>query len=97
MALANGTGCTGDWWTCWRGGWRRAEDGSTLERMARPVVYYWLTFVHSDRDEALLIPASGDTPCKAKNQAFERLEKLKQADSSLPQDNEWRLVRQAPI
>lgn len=64
--------------------------------MARQVVQYWITFTHPAHPDGLLVPASGDTPCNAKNQAFERLEALKAADAALPQDNEWKFAGQVP-
>lgn len=59
----------------------------------RPLVPYWHVFAHPDRETPLLIPASGTTPCEAKNEAFVRLEALKRLDPTLPQDSGWALIR----
>lgn len=64
--------------------------------MDRPLVNYWHVFTHPQRATPLLVPAPGTTPCEAKNEAFVRLEALKQADPLLPQDNGWTLADRYP-
>lgn len=43
----------------------------------------------------LSVPASGETPCKAKNAAFTDLQR-RVREASLP-DNDWRLVSQQEV
>lgn len=60
----------------------------------RPVRDYWHVFTHP-LHESIEVPGSGVTPCKAKSQAFERLQR-EVRERGLP-DNDWRLVRQTQL
>jgi hypothetical protein len=58
----------------------------------RPVRRYQFVFRHTPTGQSVVLLALGNTPCAARNQAFDYLEKLKKADALPPDD--WRMERQ---
>jgi len=61
--------------------------------MARPLRRYYLVFVHPVGN-TIKTYAVGETPCRAKSNGWDQIERLKRADPNLPQDNRWTLIVQ---
>lgn len=75
---------------------RSVLGGATMP-LVRPRRRYIHTFVNEQAAKPIILPALGDTPCKAKNQAFVYLERLLQVDPTLPPNSgssRWRLLSQ---
>ncbi len=60
----------------------------------RPVRDYWHIFTHP-LHEAIEVPGSGETPCQAKSQAFERLQR--EVRERKLSENGWSLSRQTQL
>jgi hypothetical protein len=62
--------------------------------MARPLRRYYFVFTHPPTARTVKTYATGETPCRAKNAAWDQIERLKHADPGMPQDNQWTLTTQ---
>lgn len=59
----------------------------------RPQRSYWCYFIHAQWPRPVAIPGVGPTPCAAKSQALDRLEKYLRESEGMPRAG-WKLLRQ---
>lgn len=63
--------------------------------MPRPPRRYYIVFTHLPTGATVKTYAVGTTPCAAKNEAFNQLERLLQLDPTRPSNPGWQLTTQS--